>query len=362
MRTGPGVDDRSITLGLVVDSGADRGFSAGVRLWQATVNRTTGICGRTVEIASPATGSGEAADNAMYTDVGRDTLGLITLPAAAAGPGLAARIAGDQIPSITPGGRSADLSPNGPMVIGATDDILAINAAAHLVQSGVLETGGTLGVATDDSAEAADGLAGLRWFADRAGVGLDVRSGESVAAGWSGAPAVVVLGGPDVTNRVLLSTPADLTVVTTLDGYDPTTFQPSWTGRLLVSAPTTAVNSDHPGAEAVAKAFSAAGGSDPGPLLFAGYAVGATWARLLDQACTAANLTREGIRTAAAGLAPASPDSLLGATNLNPLVTSGLPATRVSAISTADPSAPGGLAALTWLQSAPGISDYVPDR
>jgi hypothetical protein len=41
-------------------------------------------------------------------------------------------------------------------------------------------------------------------------------------------------------------------------------------------------------------------------------------------------------------------------------VQSGLPATRVSAMSTADPGAPAGVTPLTWLQAASGIEDYVP--
>src|SRR6478672_10885739 len=50
LQTGPGVEADRITLGLLVDPTLDRGFSAGVRLWQSTINRTTGVCGRTIEL------------------------------------------------------------------------------------------------------------------------------------------------------------------------------------------------------------------------------------------------------------------------------------------------------------------------
>ena len=48
--TGPGVTDESITLGVLVDPDRDRGFTAGVELWQQTVNTSGGLCGRTLEL------------------------------------------------------------------------------------------------------------------------------------------------------------------------------------------------------------------------------------------------------------------------------------------------------------------------
>ena len=58
----------------------DRGFSAGVRLWQSTVNRTTGICGRTVVLRSAEPAAPTPALTALPEVWRRVTLGLITLP------------------------------------------------------------------------------------------------------------------------------------------------------------------------------------------------------------------------------------------------------------------------------------------
>jgi ABC-type branched-subunit amino acid transport system substrate-binding protein len=358
LRTGPGVQTDHIALGLIVDPAVDRGFADGVRLWQSTVNRTTGICGRRIEL-TVRTASGVDATLTSYRELGPITLGLLTQTAPAVQSELATHIADDEIPVVTPTGRSADLSSWGPMVVGATDDILAINAESYLMQTGALASGGQLGVLSDGSAAATEAEAGLRWFAERSGVTLRTFA-TTGTADWSGVSAVMVLAGPDQTSQVLAATGPGIPVVTTMAGDQVSSLDPAQHGRLLVSTPTTALDSDNPAAQAVVTAYAAGGGTDPGPLLFAGWASGATWGRLLQQACSQADLTRSGIRTAATDLPPAPTDSLLGATDLRAIVNDGLPATRVSAMSAVDPNAVGGLTALTWLQAAPGITDYVP--
>ena len=142
--TGPGVDDTAITLGAIIDPDTDRGFLAGFRLWQSGVNATTGVCGRTVALRFPPAATTPTLT--AYQGLAPLTLGLITLPSGADDGGLAEQIAADQVPAVTPSGQSTDLSSYGPMIVGATDDILAINAASYLAESGIAPTGTTLSV------------------------------------------------------------------------------------------------------------------------------------------------------------------------------------------------------------------------
>ena len=88
------------------------------------------------------------------------------------------RIVADQIPALTPSGTSTQLGPSRPIVIGPTDDILAINALDYLQQAGRLETGSTVGVLTDGSAAADNALLGARWWAGQHDVTLAVRTVE----------------------------------------------------------------------------------------------------------------------------------------------------------------------------------------
>jgi hypothetical protein len=294
-------------------------------------------------------------------------LGLITLPAAADSPTLTTRISADQIPTLTPTGTSAQLGPSRPIVVGATDDILAINALDYLTQSGSLASGARVGVLTDQSPSATNALAGARWWAGQNEVTLDVRTLDAGAdpPDWAGVPVVLAFMDPATTSRVAAAAPATTTVVTSTDGYDPVQWEDNGlaaarAGRVLISLPTPAVGSDYPAAAVVTAAFAKAGGTDPGPRLLAGYATAAIWTRLLTQACADRALTRTEIERAATTTGPSSVESLFGPSDPALPIKSALPATRVSAMATANPDAPAGMTALTWLEGASGIDSYRP--
>ncbi len=119
------------------------------------------------------------------------------------------------------------------------------------------------------------------------------------------------------------------------------------------------MGADHPGATAVGAAV-VAGGGEPGPSTFAGYAAGAAWQRVLESACDAQALTRDGVLTALTTIGPASVESLLGASDPALPVTEQLPATRSSSLAAADLTAPTGMRPLAALILADGIGDYTP--
>ncbi len=356
--TGVGVDDTTITLGVLVDPATDRGFTTGIELWRKTVNTSGGICGRTISTMAQAPTESMATG---YDRIAGSTLGLITLPAPADRAPLAARASVDQVPTLTLAGSSAELTKAGPVVVGATEDIKAINALAYLRSSGKLPKGSSLGTLTDASPDAANALAGATWWAKRNDVTLVSRSTTGATGTWAGVEAVLVLADPAQVKTTLDATRPDVDVITNLAGDDPALI-PNPQGRLLVSLAAPAYGSDNPGAAAVATAFVASGRTDPGPDMMSGFGVAATWGRLLAQACTARSLTHGGIRTAMTTVGPASVDSLFGPSDPGLVVDSALPATRVSSVALADPGAPGGLRPLIWLQAAPGIADYQPPK
>jgi len=380
--TGPGITDSTITLGLLVDPQRDRGFSQGVTLWRDSVNASGGLCGRSVQIMTNGVAGVPADTPGAYDSVGRSTLGLMTLPAVADSATLTTQISADQIPALTPTGTSAQLGQSRPIVVGATDDILAINALDYLAQSGRLDAGATFGVLTDQSPSATNALAGARWWAGQNEVTLDVRtldagapdsgasdSGASDSGAampdWAGVPVVLAFTDPQTTSRVAAGAPSTTTVVTSTDGYDPAQWDAAGlsaarAGRVLVSLPTPAIGSDYPAAAVVTAAYAKAGGTDPGPRLLAGYATAAIWTRLLTQACADRALTRTEIELAATTTGPSSVESLFGPSDPALPIKSALPATRVSAMATANPDAPAGMTPLTWLEGASGIDSYQP--
>ena len=366
--TGPGITDSTITLGLLVDAERDRGFTQGVTLWRDSVNASGGLCGRSVQIMANGVAGVPADAPAAYDSVGRSTLGLMTLPAVADSATLTTRISADQIPALSPTGTSAQLGPSRPIVVGATDDILAINALDYLAQSGRLDEGATVGVLTDQSPSSTNALAGARWWAGQNEVTLDVRTVDAGAdpPDWGDeVPVVLTFTDPQTTARVAATTPPTTTVVTSTDGYDPAQWgeaglSAARAGRVLVSLPTPAIGSDYPAAAVVTAAFAKSGGTDPGPRLLAGYATAAIWTRLLTQACADRALTRTEIELAATTTGASSVESLFGPSDPALPIKSALPATRVSAMATANPDAPAGMTPLTWLEGASGIDSYQP--
>ncbi len=367
MLTGPGVDNSQITLGTLIDPAADRGFLVGLDLWKNSVNAAGGVCGRSITVVNSGQAGVPAELPAAYAQLGTQVLGFVTqtddVNSAAGRATLAGLLTADQIPALTIGGTSADLTAASPVVIGPTADIIAINAVDDLVRSAILTKDGVLGVVTDGTAASANALEGVRWYAGRAGLTLDVQtaSGRDLTA-LATLPAVLVLAPPSVTASVADGLPRSTVVVTTLDGYDQSLISTSAAAHLEIALPTPAFGSDHPGAVTVEAAFTASGATDPGPLTFAGYASGASWQRLLSEACDNQSLTRAGVRNALATVGPASVESLIGASDPGLPGIGRLPASRSSAVAQADPAAPTGMRSLTGLIVADGIEEYVPSR
>ena len=365
--SGPGVTDEEITLGVLVDPDRDRGFTSGVDLWRQTVNTTGGLCGRTVDLLQSGADGLPADPVLAYDMVGTSALGLLTLPPPNDAVALNSRIVADQIPALTPSGTSAQLGPARPIVIGPTEDILVINALDYLQQTGRLESGATVGVLTDGSAAADNALLGARWWAGQHDIALKVHTVDPDLdlTDWNGSTNILSLAAAPETADLVAATPAEVAVITTIDGYEPD----RWTaealaaakaGRVLVTTAAPAYGSDYPAAVAVASSAAAVGLSSAGPRLFDGYATGQNWGRLITQACSDRTLTRTAVELAATDVGPDSVDSLFGPTDPAQAVESAQPSTRVSAMSTADPSTAAGLSPLTWPEGAAGIEDYLP--
>ena len=353
---GPGVDSTSITLGTLLDPSGDDGFVTGVELWRTSVNDAGGICSRTITLVGTDGGSPSETSRTF----GPAALGFVvdtTRTDVAEGLDLSA----DAIPAIATNGSDADLLPDSPTVVGATDDILAINALDATVAAGRLTAGDTVGVVADASARALSGLQGLRWYAKRAGLSLLVQTatGRDVAA-LRQVSTVFALGEPALTAELVAGLPS-ATLVTTLAGYDQSLLTAAEAARVRVAMTTPAPGSTQPGTTAIESALSTTGHT-AGPSTFAGYAAGATWGRLLAAACDAQQLTREGVAAARLTVGPASVESLIGASDPALPTSRQLPASRSSALAVADPSKPSGLAPLSGLVVAAGIQDYSPIR
>lgn len=359
--TGPGVDDQQITLGTLIDPATDRGFRQGLELWRQSANTAGGICNRSVALTDAGAGDVPADLPDAYRALGGSVLGFVTATASTeVRSELATLLSADRIPALTVAGTATDLLAVSPVVIGPTDDVIAANAADELLRTGALTAGDRLGVVSDGSDASRNAVDGLRWFAARHELTLVVQTaqGRDVDV-LSTLPVVFALGDATLTATLAEALPADTSVVATLDGYDPALVDPATAAHLVIAMSTPAPGADHPGAAAVGAAI-AGGGGQVEASTFAGYAAGAAWQRLLEGACDAQTLTRDGVTAALTAVGPASVESLLGASDPALPVTDQLPATRSSSLAAADPTAPGGLRPLAALILADGIGDYAP--
>jgi hypothetical protein len=359
MLTGPGVTSGTITLGLLVDAAEDRGFSIGVELWRSTTNAAGGVCGRAIALTGTgSTGVPESLIDA-YAAIGTSVLGFVTeTDRLAAASTLSAALTADRIPALTVSGSADNLTPTSPVVLGPTDDIMAINALHTLVAAGVVAAGQTVVAVSDGSAGATNAVDGLRWYAARTNLSVIVLTSDfSTSAPVSAAAAVFSLAAPTVTAELADALPSTTPLVTFLSGYDPLLLTATEASRVQIMLPTPAPGSTHPGATAVEAALGVRG-QRAGPLTFAGYATGQVWGRLLTAACDAQTLTREGIAGALQSIGPAPVESLLGPTDPSLPLTDQSPATRTSALAAADLNSATGLRPLTGLVAAPGIDGY----
>lgn len=360
--TGPGVTDTSIRFGVLVDAQRDRGLVDGMRLWQRRVNTSGGLCGRTVELAVNGSDGVPADVDDAYQTIGRDVLGMVVLPPTDRAAALNASLVADQIPALTPAGTSAQLGPRLPVVVAATADIQAINAAAYLLRVGTVSAGSRLGVLVDDSSAGTDAFAGLQWWAARNDVELRPGGAADLTGAGSELSAIVAFGDASTVGTIVAGSPA--VVVTDIDGYDTSRWSAdavARAGQVLVSGPTPAVGSDDPSVTAVTAAFSADGAGNPGARLLTGYSTGLLWASMVTVACSENTLTRSAVDTVVAGLDDDESAALLGPLDLATVVANGLPATRQSTLAQAKPDAPSGLLPLTELESAPDIEAYRPE-
>lgn len=354
----------------------DRGFTDGLQLFATSVNGAGGICGRSLTFTPSGPTEALTEPDDRYPPLARRTLGLVTLLDRMAATAFAGTLSADQLPVLAPEGTRAPAGHTRPLIVGATDDVLILNALAHLISTERIQSGQNvaafLGAEPDPSVTAA-----LQWWSQRTGVSIltnpDDESLRTVAA-------AVVLDRPAQVNRVLellhpsageATTPTVTTtgspttsvgeqrpmVITTLDGFDPGTTQTVTAQYLWVSTVTPAITADQPTAQAVLAAATDAR-LEVQPRLIEGFAIAGSWARALRQMCSDRSLTRTGFAAAMRTLGPDDEESLFGGTDPTRQFESGRPASLSSAISTPDPTAPGGLRVVTTLQSPSAVADY----
>ncbi|WP_367129855.1 ABC transporter substrate-binding protein [Saccharothrix sp. HUAS TT1] len=367
VRTGPGVTDDTISLGVLTDMTGP--FSAtslirikGYELFLSELNERGGICGRKVELEQAD--HGYDVDRALqaYFDLEPRVLGFMDVTGAPMTEAIEPDLMQTRAIAAPASWSAALLGNPHMMVVGTTYDLDVINGLDHLKRSGVIGAGDTIGHVHVDSDYGLNALEGSTFAAEQWGMRLVAKAvpetadvaaqvGELKAAG---AKAVFLSTSPQQTAIAVATAERlgwDVPFLVNAVAYDPLILESPAAAavveRVRVVSPIAPFATDLPGPRAVAEAFSRKYPDlEPTGSVDHGYVIGVAFAAVLEKACAERDLTRDGVLRAFQDTNEVDTGSLTGKLRFS-LV--GRPSATQSYIAVPDPSTPGGLAVVANL-------------
>lgn len=360
---GPGVSANTLTLGVLTDmSGPFAPFARirimGYELFIAELNDRGGICGRKVELMQKDHGYDVQRALDGYFELEPQVLGFIDIT----GTPMTAAIAPDLIQSqalAAPASWSASLLGNPHMmVVGATYDLDVINGLEHLMRTGVIAKGDTIGHLYVEGDYGGNALEGSTFAAAQRGMTLAAQpvaetakdlTAQVVALKAAGAKAVVLSTSPGQTATAVATADKigwDAPFMVNAVGYDPAILKSPAAAAVLkrvqVVSSIAPYGADAPGPKAVAEAFKARHPEvEPTGSVNHGYAVGVAFAAVLEKACGAKDLSRDGVLRAFQDTTGVDTNGITSPLRFS-LV--GRPSATQSYIARPDAELPGGLA------------------
>ena len=362
VKTGPGVTDDTISLGVLTDMTGPYKASAltrmkGYELYLKQVNDRGGICGRRVEIKlkDHAYDVQKALD--AYFELEPQILGLMEL----AGTPMTTAIEPDIMQTRTltaPVAWSASLLGNPHMmVVGTTYDIDVINGLDHYKRRGVIKEGDTVGHVYVQGSYGDNALEGSRFVGQQWNMRIAEQPISETTADLSqqigalkaaGAKAVMLSTTPAQTAAAVGIAAAmkwDVPFMSNVVGYDSAILD-SPVGaavqkQLSVVTSVAPFSGTQPGPREVAAAFNKAYPNDK-PALYVdhGYTVAMVFLSVIEKACKNGDLSRDGVLKAFHDTKGLETRGLTAPLHYS-LV--GRPSSTQSYITKVDKSAPGGL-------------------
>ncbi|MFD5827756.1 ABC transporter substrate-binding protein [Lentzea sp. NPDC060358] len=362
VKTGPGVTDDTISLGILSDMTGPFKASAltrikGYELYLKQVNDRGGICGRRIELKQKdhAYDVQKALDG--YFDLEPQVLGLLEL----AGTPMTTAIEPDIMQTRTltaPASWAASLLGNPHMmIVGTTYDLDVINGLDYYKRKGVIEEGDTVGHvfvqgSYGDNAVEGSRFVGQQWNMKVAeqpiGETTADLSQQVAALKAAGAKAVVLSTTPAQTAAAVGVAAAmkwEVPFMVNVVGFD-TAILDSPVGAAVekqVSVVTSVApfTGGKPGPREVAAAFTRYyPGDKPAIYVDHGYTVAKVFLAVIEKACQEGDLTRDGVLKAFQDINGLETQGLTGPLRYS-LV--GRPSATQSYITKVDRKAPGGL-------------------
>ncbi|MEU4497752.1 ABC transporter substrate-binding protein [Streptomyces sp. NPDC023998] len=362
VKTGEGVTNKTITLGVLTDmtgvyASLGKSVTQAQQLWAKQTNAAGGICGRNVELTVRDHGYDPQKAVAAYTELEPKVLGFSEFVGSPFVAAVKGRIDGQDKGLVVPQAWSASLLGSPYIrVVGATYDIETINAVDYLLSQKRIAKGDKIGHVYFEGDFGENALKGSKYAAKQAGLTVveqkikptdNDMSAQVAALKKAGVKAVVISAGPRQAASLVGVAAAGgfkVPMIGNNSAFAPqllaTPAAPALTKDYYVAASTLPIGDPGTGPAKLAKEYKAAypkDGLDNG--VVAGYTAASVYGEVLMKACASKDLTREGIDKAL--LTVSSYDNGFGITNnfSDPAA----PSTRQSLIMKPDLKVPGGL-------------------
>jgi ABC-type branched-subunit amino acid transport system substrate-binding protein len=380
VKVGPGVTDKTITLGAITDESGvfavlGTTVTQGAEEYFSQLNKSGGVCNRQVKLNVKDAGYDLQKSQSAYKDLEPNVLGMEQLLGSPANAALKPSIEKDQMFTIPVSWASTILDNPNNMIVGTTYDLEVINGISYLMDKGLIKKGDTIGHIYIEGEYGADGYLGSQFAAKQLGLKLIGQQIQATATDLSS--QVTTLKQKGVKAIVLTTTPTQTASAAGVDasiglnvpllGNNPTFVPqllatpagPALEQLFYVAASFEPFSGTRSGATAARKAFLTA---NPGKKVVPnggstwGWGAAAAYTAVLKQACTDKDLTRAGLQKAFRETTNINTDGILPALDYS---SPGDPPTREALIAKADKNAAGGLTVVQPLKASATANKYV---
>jgi ABC-type branched-subunit amino acid transport system substrate-binding protein len=358
---GPGVTDKTITLGALMDltnvfAAGSKGILEGTNLYWDSVNADGGVCGRQVKLDVQDHGYDPQKAVSLYRDMSPNVLGVMVLgsPVISA---LKPSFDQDDMLVTMAAWTSTVLPDEHFLITGATYDLETINAIDWLTREHGLQKGDTVGIVYFEGDYGGNALQGAQYAADKLGLTLqpysikpsDTDLSAQVNSMKDAGVKAILVGAAAPQSASIASVAASIGLDVPIVGNDPsfgaavlnTPAAPALEKNFYVSGSVAPPSLDATSVKEFLAAFQKAHPDeqpDQNGAMY-GYATGQIVHEVLSKSCD--DLTREGVLKALRGITDYdSGGSVAGTLDYSD---PSVPPTREVYISQADSSVPGGL-------------------
>ncbi|MGW7051537.1 ABC transporter substrate-binding protein [Streptomyces sp. NPDC054887] len=318
VKTGQGVTDKTIKLGALTDmtgvyASLGKSVTQAQQLYVKQANADGGVCGRKIELVVRDHGYDPQKAVSGYTELSPQVLGFAQFIGSPFVAAVKQRVDGQDKGLVIPQAWSASLLGSPYIrVVGNTYDVETINAVDFLMKEKGLKKGDKLGHVYFEGDYGENALAGAEYAAEEAGLTVveqkikptdNDMTAQVAALKKAGVKGVVISAGPrqaasfvGVAAAVKLQAP----IIGNNSAFSPqllaTQAGPALAKNYYVASPTQPIGTDSAAAKKLVADYKAAYPSDAlDNGVVAGWTAASVFGEALKKACSAKDLTREGV-------------------------------------------------------------------